>query len=82
VQVDPELASDVVLHTGVLLVVKSVQGAADHRVHLDGKEDKRMKRLQADARSTHVTLQEIAERVGAITEFSCFLLLSLRENAR
>ena len=34
VQVDPQLASDVVLHTRVFLVVQPVQRPAHHRVHL------------------------------------------------
>ena len=34
VQVDPQLASDVILHTRVFLVVQPVQRATHHRVHL------------------------------------------------
>lgn len=34
VQVDPQLAADVVLHTWVLLIVQPIQGPAHHCVHL------------------------------------------------
>lgn len=34
VQVNPEFAANVVLHTGVFLIVKSIQSPADNRVHL------------------------------------------------
>lgn len=34
VQVDPQLADDVVLHTGVLLIVQPVQSPTHNRVHL------------------------------------------------
>lgn len=38
VKVDPEFAADVVLHTGIFLVVKSVQSSTDHGVHLRERE--------------------------------------------
>lgn len=34
VQVDPQLAADVILHTGVLLIVQPVQSPTHNRVHL------------------------------------------------
>lgn len=34
VQVNPELAADVILHAGVFLIVKSIQSPTDNCVHL------------------------------------------------
>lgn len=37
-QINPKFATDVVLHTGVLLIVQPVQSPADHCVHLNVRE--------------------------------------------
>lgn len=38
VQVNPQFAADVILDTGVFLIVKSIQSPADNCIHLNGKQ--------------------------------------------
>lgn len=37
VQVNPEFTTDIIFHTGVFLIVKSIQSTTDNRIHLSGK---------------------------------------------